>query len=124
MYKPQEGDRVRRTFKDGTVMEGVIARVEAGWAQSEGCLNLYNSSHPEQTVLLDRPFKLNTELCAVYGHPTKFSYRVVRLGPDDAIPWLGDTGSGRHWYSHKEVERLVRDEGWVEYNLDGSRKND
>ena len=120
MYEPQVGDRVRRTFKDGTVMEGVIARVDVGWAQSEGCLNLYNSNHPEQTDLLERPFKLNTAPGTVYGDPDNKSYRVVRV--DDM--WLGSVGVNfYYWYGDEMVAGMVTDEGWVEFNLDGSRKN-
>ena len=120
MYEPQIGDRVRRTFKDGTFLEGVIARVHPSGAQSEGGFDLFNSGRPEQTVLLDRPFKLNTAPGTVYGDPHNKSYRVVRV--DDM--WLGSVGGNLYyWYGDEVVAGMVTNDGWVEYNLDGSRKN-
>lgn len=125
-YEPQVGDRVRRTFRDGTVLEGVIAQVGAGWGDSETGGSLYSNAFPDETELLERPVKLNTEPGTVYGSPLPYNriYRVVRLGPDDSCPWLGDAGMGVFWHADETVEHLVRGSGWVEYNLDGSRKND
>lgn len=123
-YEPQVGARVRRTYPDGTIVEGVIARVGNGWGDSEGGFTLYSNAFHEQTELLERPFKLNTEPGAVYGSPANPFYRVVRFGPDDTLPWLGYSGRSVSWFTHKEVELFVRHSGWVEYNLDGSRKND
>lgn len=126
-YEPQAGDRVRFTTTAGTTIEGILhhgANPDRWYAQDGYCL--YDATAPEQTELLERPFKLNTEPGAVYGHPDPLSlaYRVVRVGPDDEIPWLGEVkGSDDSWFTHKEVEALVRDHGWAEYNLDGSRKN-
>lgn len=124
MYEPQVGDRVRRTYSDGTIIEGVIARAGDRQAESAGGLALYTKALSEQTVLLERPVKLNTEPGAVYGspHSSDFFSRVVRVGIRSTFPWLGSTGSGDLWHIHEEVERLVRNHGWVEYNLDGSKK--
>lgn len=126
MHEPQVGDRVRRTFKDGTFIEGVIARVGDQWAESESGITLYDPNHPEQTELIERPFKLNTAPGTVYGDPDPDNgdLRVVRVGPEDEFPWLGTSGISDSWFSHKEVEALVRGHGWVEFDLDGSRKND
>lgn len=125
MYEPQVGHRVRRTYPDGTIIEGVIAQVENGWGYVEAGFSLYNPEHPEQTELLERPFKLNTAPGAVYGapEPDNGDLRVVRVGPEDDFPWIGNIGiNSDNWFSHKEVEALIRDNGWVEYNLDGSKK--
>ena len=121
MYEPQVGDRVRRTYPDGTIMEGIIARVGNGWGYSGSGYALHNFCHPHQTELLERPVKLNTEPGAVYGYPDDNFHRVVRVGNG----WLGYVGNGDdHWYGDEDIERLVRNAGWVEFNLDGSRKNE
>lgn len=119
-YTPQVGDRVRRTHLDGTILEGVIAQVGTGWAESESGFTLYDNGFPEQTELLERPFKLNTEPGTVYGAPSSFTGRVVRVDGK----WLGFTGDDSHWYEDAEILGYIADHGWVEYNLDGSRKND
>lgn len=124
MYKPQVGDRVRRTYPDGTIIEGVIEHVYGWGSGTETGFALYSKAHPEQTELLERPFKLNTAPGTVYGHPDNDFCRVVRVGFGDTFPWLGSDGTGDSWFSHQEVESLIRDHGWAEFNLDGSRKND
>ena len=125
-YEPQVGDRVRFTTTAGTTIEGILhhgANPDRWYAQDGYCL--YDATAPEQTELLERPFKLDTALGTMYGDPNNGDLRVVRVGTNGSWPWLGVTGPKiAYWFTHKEVERLVRDSGWVEYNLDGSRKND
>ena len=114
MYKPQVGDRVRRTYSDGTIFEGVLVRVGGDGFPP------YSNVLFEQTELLGRPVKLNTAPGAVYGAPSSFTGRVVRVDGK----WLGFTGDDSHWYEDEDITKLITNKGWVEYNLDGSRKND
>lgn len=119
-YEPQVGDRVRRTYPEGTIIEGVIAHVYGWGSGTEAGFALYDPKRPEQTVLLERPVKLNTEPGTVYGDPTRLARLVVRV----AGGWLGYTGDDdSHWYGDEDITKLITEAGWVEYNLDGSRKN-
>lgn len=120
-YEPQVGDRVRRTYWDGTVLEGVIDLVQNGWGESKSGVTLRNKYRPEETELLERPFKLNAEPGTVYGDPGSITRRVVRVSGG----WLGYNGEeDPHWYEDEDITKLINEAGWVEYNLDGSRKND
>lgn len=59
-----EGDRVRRTFNNGTIVEGVIDRFDVvedtviGFSAQEPEIPLWNHRHPEQTEVLERAPKL------------------------------------------------------------------
>lgn len=123
-YTPQVGDRVRRTYPDGTIMEGVIARLRDGCADSAAGFTLHNDGYPEQTELLERPVKLNTAPGTVYGHRDNAAHRVVRVAGGGEAAWLGYVGNDDdyHWHEDEDITKLITEAGWVECNLDGSIK--
>lgn len=111
-YKPQVGDRVRRTFDSGTVIEGVICEIgsnEAAYDQEFRNV-LYDKNFSEQTELLHRPRELKREPFTIYKDPPTFSFVVRRAQEGLAWPWVDDCGES---YSDKEVENMVSREGWV-----------
>lgn len=112
------GDIVERTLTSGTTIRGEIYSKNGHhmWADS-GAVVLVWESALEESRLVERPFKINTEPGTVYGHPTRVSYKVVRV--DGA--WLGRIPDiGYLWHSNQAVEKLVRNEGWVEMDFEGN----
>lgn len=123
-YTPRVGDKVRRTFKNGTVVEGKIRWTRKEAAEDGLGFMLWTASAPDETELLERPIEFKSEPGTVYGHPNLEGLRVVRVGPDDEFPWLGEKAlgeGGRGWFPEWEVEKMVREEGWVEFDLEGNR---
>lgn len=119
-YTPRVGDKVRRTFDNGTFIEGVIASLgEMGAAWDSNDVLLHSSIEPEQTELLAR--EIRTDDFTVYGVPRLSGHRVVRLPgqEEDELHWLGCIGeTDQYWFSDEDVEKLVDEQGWEEITND------
>lgn len=120
-YKPQVGDKVRRTHSSGTTVEGEIRNITIhGYGEDLLGIELYSPLHPEQTELLLRPNPLKKEFGTVYGHPEKEECRAVYLPGDlragDHTPWLasGVPGGTYKWHPDSDIQRMINEDGWIE----------
>lgn len=122
-YTPKVGDRVRRTFLSGTVMEGEVDFILEGGSAADQDGNLLFSRHlPQESELLHRPVEFKNEVGTCYRHPSYPGYAIVKV--DDSatdLNWLGNIGpiSEGHWHSDDVVRVLVEKEGWVEHDISG-----
>lgn len=120
-YKPQVGDKVRRTHSSGTTVEGEIRNISIhGSGEDPLGFELYSPLHPEQTELLFRPEPepLKKEFGVVYGLLDDPSCRAVYLpaSPGDGAAWLaaGIPGSIHKWHPDSDIQRMINEDGWIE----------
>ena len=118
-YTPRVGDRVRRTFLSGTVMEGEVDFILEGGSAADQDGNLLFSRHlPQESELLHRPVEFKDEVGISYRHPQDPA-RVVVRADKSAIPWLGKlySASDEVWHEADSVREVIEREGWVEHDL-------
>lgn len=115
-YKPQVGDRVRRTFGDGTTVEGAVYEVSDGHAYTKSGVCVFALLFSEETELIERPFKFNAKPGTVYGDPYNTGRRYVRLD----LAWLASTSRGTRRLSDIEMLGIVLDQGLVEMDFEGN----
>lgn len=118
-YTPQVGDLVRRTFPNGTTMQGTIDRIGPEVGEDSWGNILYSTYIPEKTELIDRPIKFKNDVGTCYRHPGGHRFVVVKVDNDpEGLNWLGYLpGRGDRWCTDAEIGAKVREEGWVEYPL-------
>lgn len=123
MYEPQIGDRVRRTFPNGTTMQGTIKEysLNRGIGLDSWGKTLYSAHAPEETELINRPPKFKNFVGACYKHPTKGDLVLVKVDSerDDLLTWFGKSGDlcRANWFSSNEVRMIVENHGWIEHDI-------
>lgn len=112
----QIGDKVQRTWDNGTTLTGVIAEIDGGGtAIDENCTILYNpNSTTSATVLLDRPEKLKKDVGTMYRHKVYGGLHAIVKVPDGT--WLCSlTDSTERWIGDDEMAALLDTGDWEEW---------
>lgn len=112
-YTPRVGDRVRRTYLHGTVLEGIIARVdESSWGFDAEDIILCGPEVHRQVELIERPvLKLVNTPGTIYRSATnKESDDVLVSLPDGT--WLHSRALNRRWLGDHQVEEMLATGEW------------
>lgn len=113
----QIGDKVQRTWDNGTTLTGVIAEIDGGGtAFDENYTVLYNpNSTTSTTVLLERPVRLKKDVGTMYRIKGSGGLYVAVKLPDTL--WLCSLpDSKRRWINDIDMQELLDTGEWVLWN--------